>query len=100
MPVSVSKHNYTKPILLMFNRQELKCGSSSPSSTIGTYYILRFGDSSGQKPVRPRGLGDNCDTQLVINSNPKHIVLRTALESVLGCHMGTKKGVALGSSVG
>ena len=46
-----------------------------------------------RKPVRPRGLGDSCDTQLVIPSNLKHIVLRTAHESVLGCHMGTKKTV-------
>ena len=44
-----------------------------------------------RKPVRPRGLGDSSDTQLVIPTELKHIVLRTAHESVLGCHMGTKK---------
>ena len=44
-----------------------------------------------RKPVRPRGLGECKDTQLVIPSELRHIVLRTAHESVLGCHMGTKK---------
>ena len=44
-----------------------------------------------RRPLRPRGLGDNSDTQLVIPSELRHIVLRTAHESVLGCHMGTKK---------
>ena len=44
-----------------------------------------------RKPVRPRGLGDSSETQLVIPSDLKHIVLRTAHESVLGCHMSTKK---------
>ena len=44
-----------------------------------------------RKPVRPRGLGDSSDTQLVIPSELRHNVLRTAHESVLGCHMGTKK---------
>ena len=43
-----------------------------------------------RKPVRPRGLGESSDTQLVIPSELRHIVLRTAHESVLGCHMGTK----------
>ena len=44
-----------------------------------------------RKPVRSRGLGDSSDTQLVIPAELRHIVLRTAHESVLGCHMGTKK---------
>ena len=44
-----------------------------------------------KKPVRPRRLGYSSDTQLVIPTELKHIVLRTAHESVLGCHMGTKK---------
>ena len=44
-----------------------------------------------RKSVKPRGLGDSSDTQLVIPTELKHIVLKTAHESVLGCHMGTKK---------
>ena len=44
-----------------------------------------------RKPVRPKGLGESTDTQLVIPSELRHIVLRTAHESVLGAHMGTKK---------
>ena len=43
-----------------------------------------------RKLVRPKGLGESSDTQLVIPSELRHIVLRTAHESVLGCHMGTK----------
>ena len=78
---------------------------NSPSSNKKVHdYILApyLGDSCLVRNQfdAARSGGLVCDTQLVINSNLKHIVLRTALESVLGCHMGTKKGVALGSSVG
>ena len=44
-----------------------------------------------RKPIRPRGLGDSSETQLVIPSDLRYIVLKTAHESVLGCHMSTKK---------
>ena len=65
-------------------------GKSTQDEGLKATFLIKKG-LLYRKPVKPRGLGECRDTQLVIPSELRHIVLRTAHESVLGCHMGTKK---------